>query len=201
MSGSHLFMNVKASIPFALTTLRLVLGPVALACALNGVARIVFLPILLTGLLSDIYDGVLARRFGVSTPFIRRYDSLTDVVYYLFILGSAWVLARGLIVDSRLMILALLISEAAGIAVSFAKFGCMPATHTYLAKTYGLALFAVFVAVLCQGGPWWIVNALGGIGLAANAEILAILLLSKQAPVDVLSIFHYRAARSAATQD
>ena len=37
---------MKRHLPFALTTLRLLLGPIALACALAGVTRFVFLPIL-----------------------------------------------------------------------------------------------------------------------------------------------------------
>ena len=75
---------MKRHLPFALTTLRLLLGPIALACAWTGVARLFFVPILVCGTLSDIFDGVLARRFGIATPGLRRYDSITDVVYYLF---------------------------------------------------------------------------------------------------------------------
>jgi hypothetical protein len=56
---------MKRHLPFALTTLRLLLGPIALACALAGVTRFVYLPILIAATLSDIFDGILARKFGV----------------------------------------------------------------------------------------------------------------------------------------
>lgn len=69
--------------------MRLLLGPIALACALTNVPRWIYLPILVAGTLSDIYDGILARSFGVATPALRRYDSVTDVIYYLFILAVA----------------------------------------------------------------------------------------------------------------
>ena len=72
-------------LPFALTTLRLLLGPVALFCALTNISRGIYMPILVAGTLSDIFDGILARRLGVATPALRRYDSITNVVYYLFI--------------------------------------------------------------------------------------------------------------------
>jgi phosphatidylglycerophosphate synthase len=85
---------MKRHLPFALTTLRLLLGPVALACALTNVPRWVYLPILVAGTLSDIYDGILARRFGVATPALRRYDSVTDVIYYLFILAPPFCYAN-----------------------------------------------------------------------------------------------------------
>ena len=64
-----------------LTTLRLLLGPIALALRADECStRWIYLPILIPATLSDIYDGILARRFGVATPALRRYDSITDVI-------------------------------------------------------------------------------------------------------------------------
>jgi hypothetical protein len=42
---------LKRHLPFALTTLRLLLGPIALACALTNVPRWIYLPILITATL------------------------------------------------------------------------------------------------------------------------------------------------------
>jgi CDP-diacylglycerol--glycerol-3-phosphate 3-phosphatidyltransferase len=89
--------NWKCRVPVALTTLRLLLGPIALACAHAGVNRFVFLPILVAATLSDIFDGILARKFGVATPGLRRYDSITDIIYYLFLLAVAWILCKPVI--------------------------------------------------------------------------------------------------------
>jgi CDP-diacylglycerol--glycerol-3-phosphate 3-phosphatidyltransferase len=91
---------MKRHLPFALTTLRLLLGPIALDCALTNFPRWIYLPILITATLSDIYDGILARRYGVATPALRRYDSITDVIYYLFILGAAFVLCKTVITQN-----------------------------------------------------------------------------------------------------
>ena len=180
---------MKRSIPALLTTLRLLLGPLALACALSGWPRWLFAPILLVATLSDIYDGVLARRFGVATPALRRYDSVTDMLYYLFVLYSTWLLCRERITSYWPLIVALLASEALCIAISFARFRRFPATHTYLAKLYGLALLACFLALLAFDAPGgWVVLACV-VGLAANAEIVLILCRSPVAPVDVVSIF------------
>jgi CDP-diacylglycerol--glycerol-3-phosphate 3-phosphatidyltransferase len=99
---------MKRCLPLALTTLRLLLGPLALFCALRGVARFVYLPILIVRTLSDIFDGILARRLGVATARLRRYDSVTHVIYYLFILAVAWILCRPVLVQHALA-LALLV--------------------------------------------------------------------------------------------
>jgi CDP-diacylglycerol---glycerol-3-phosphate 3-phosphatidyltransferase len=180
---------MKRHLPFALTTLRLLLGPVALACALTNMPRWVYLPILATGTLSDIYDGILARRFGVATPALRRYDSVTDVIYYLFILVAAFVLCKTVITQNWLLIALILLSEAGCILISYIRFGKYPASHSYMAKFYGLCLLAALIALLVFNTGSWTIIALAIVALTANLEIIAIHFVMNTPPVDVRSIF------------
>jgi len=176
-------------LPFALTTLRLLLGPAGLLCALDGFSRWFFLPMLVAGTLSDIFDGILARRLGVATPALRRYDSITDVVYYLFILGAAWILCRPIVAQNWLWLALILLSEAGVISVCYAKFKKYPATHSWLAKFYGLCLLGGLIALLVFNAGSWAIIALAAVALVTNSEIIAIHLLMDQSPVDVKSIF------------
>jgi len=176
-------------LPMALTTLRLLLGPVALACALTNVSRWVYLPILVAGTLSDIFDGILARRLGVATPALRRFDSITDVIYYLFILGAAWISCRNVVVQNWVLLALMLAAEAIAIIVSYAKFGKYPATHSWLAKFYGLCLLGGLIALLVFNGGNWVIISLALVALTANAEIVIIHLLMDKPPVDVKSVF------------
>jgi CDP-diacylglycerol--glycerol-3-phosphate 3-phosphatidyltransferase len=185
----YLSVQMKRHIPLLLTTLRLLLGPVALVCALTNVPRWVYLPILIIATLSDIYDGVLARRFGVATPTLRRYDSVTDVIYYLFILAVAWRLCKPVIAQNWLAIMLILLSEAASILVSFIRFGKYPATHSYLAKFYGLCLLSTLIALIVFNGGNWVIVTLMIVALITNAEIIAVHFIMDTAPVDVHSIF------------
>jgi CDP-diacylglycerol--glycerol-3-phosphate 3-phosphatidyltransferase len=180
---------MKRHVPFLLTTLRLILGPLALECACRGAPRWVYLPILLAGTLSDIFDGIIARRLGVATPGLRRYDSVTDMIYYLFILGATWVLCRPVLERNWLALALLLSSEALVILVCYTKFHQYPATHSILAKFYGLCLLGGLIAMLGFKAGDWAVITLATIALVANSEIIAIHLLSEKAPVDVKSIF------------
>jgi len=186
---------MKRHLPFALTTLRLLLGPIALACALTNVPRWIYLPILITATLSDIYDGILARRFGVATPALRRYDSITDVIYYLFILAVAWRLCQPVLVQNWILIALILFSEAAVILVSHVRFGKYPAAHSYLAKFYGLCLLAALAALLCFNAGSWAIIALAVVALVTNLEIIAIHFLMNTPPVDVKSIFAIKKMR------
>jgi len=77
------------AIPASLTLLRLFLGPLALWLAFTDAPRSVYAVILVAGLLSDYFDGVLARRLGVAREWLRRLDSTVDVIFYIFLLLTA----------------------------------------------------------------------------------------------------------------
>lgn len=177
------------AIPAALTTLRLLLGPLACWLATVNAPGWSFAFVLVVALLSDIYDGVFARRWGLATEFLRRYDSLTDLFYYGCILWSTWRVARPAIEPHGMLIAVLVAMEIACIAVCLLRFGKMPATHSYGAKLYGLALFTAFFCLLVLRSAPWVVPLTVGVGLLADSEILLILCLAKKPPVDVKSVF------------
>ena len=179
---------MKHQIPFLLTTLRLLLGPVALALAFANAARWLFLPLLITGTLSDIFDGIIARRLGVATPALRRYDSITDIIYYLFLLGALWRLCHAVVGQNLGAIAVILGSEAAVITLCAIKFGKYPATHSWGAKFYGLCLLAGLIALLAFDAGGWAIVALAVVAIVVNAEIFLLHLIARQPPVDVRSI-------------
>ena len=44
---------------------------------------------LILAFLSDVFDGILARRLNVATPDLRRLDSIADSTFYLAALLAA----------------------------------------------------------------------------------------------------------------
>jgi len=180
---------MKRHLPFALTTLRLLLGPIALLCALSHASRLIYLPILLAGTFSDIFDGILARKFGVATPTLRRYDSVTDIIYFLFTLAVAWMLCRPVIAGNLWLVALMLLSETGCILICLIRFGKFPATHSYLAKFYHLCLLGCLIALLVFNTGSWAIVTVAVVALVTNSEIMAIHLLMNVPPVDVPSIF------------
>ena len=139
-------------------------------------------------MLSDIFDGVLARRFGVSTPALRRYDSVTDIAYYLCILASVGIAEPRLLGRNWGWVVAMLLSEAALALLGLVKFQRLASAHSYLAKFFGLALFAGLVLILAFNISTGVLPALAIIGMVVNVEIILMLLVSKKPSVDVLLI-------------
>lgn len=176
--------------PLALTTFRLLLAPAVVGLASAGTVGWVWPAVLVAALLSDLFDGVFARRLGVSRPWLRRYDSATDVVFYLSVLVAVWLLREGVVRDYAWGIGALLVLELACNGVSLAKNGALPATHSYLAKGWAVLLALTFAVVLGWGEPWPLLDATVAYGVLVDVEVIAIILVTPGAAVDVPTIVH-----------
>ncbi|MFT3883458.1 MAG: CDP-alcohol phosphatidyltransferase family protein [Gemmatales bacterium] len=70
-------------LPLALTLSRFVLAPVLVAIASTSLPGWTLALICVIAFLTDLFDGILARRWGVATPQLRRLDVIADVVFYL----------------------------------------------------------------------------------------------------------------------
>jgi CDP-diacylglycerol--glycerol-3-phosphate 3-phosphatidyltransferase len=175
-------------LPLGLTLLRLGLAPLVVAIARAGGSPAGMGVCLTAAFLSDVYDGVLARRLGVATPTLRRLDSAADVAFYAGVIVAAATTRPALMVTNAWGLGGVLGLELLGIVVSFARFGRPSGTHAYSAKAWGVVLFATAVAVLCFGGGEWLLPVTIAFGVVAELEVLAILVISRAAPVDVRSV-------------
>ena len=176
--------------PLVLTTFRLLLAPVVVALAANGVGGWVWPAILFAALMSDLFDGMVARRLGVDRPWVRRYDSGTDVVFYLSILVAVWLLREQVVRQYLWGLALLLLLEVACNAVSLAKNRTLPATHSYLAKGWAVLLALTFAVVLGWGEPWPLLDLTIAYGVVVDVEVIAIILLVRGPAVDVPTVVH-----------
>jgi len=81
----------KQQIPWLMATGRALLGPVLVIgekCGWNGFT---LAALIVTALLSDIFDGVLARRWGCDTAAVRLFDSMADTFFYAFVVAALWI--------------------------------------------------------------------------------------------------------------
>ena len=176
------------AIPYALITARLTLGPLILFGAARDWDGGTLVTLLTCGVLSDIFDGMIARRLGAATPALRQADSAADVVFWLFVLAAAQLNTSAIYPRHTILLTVLLISELACQALSLARFRRLPATHSYAAKAWGLMLFVGFALLLSDvsAAPYVALMLFTGVGV--NLEILAILALAPTRPVDVPSL-------------
>jgi CDP-diacylglycerol--glycerol-3-phosphate 3-phosphatidyltransferase len=188
-------MRLAARVPLALTALRASLAPVVVALALAWPAPWAFGACLFAAFVSDVFDGIVARRLGVATPGLRRLDSLADSVFYLAALFAAWHLHADAIRAQAAPLAVLAVLEIARYAFDLRKFGKEASYHMWSSKLWGVALFAAFVALLVFGEDRVAVPVAIWIGVAADLEGLAISATLREWRTDVPTIWHARRGR------
>jgi CDP-diacylglycerol--glycerol-3-phosphate 3-phosphatidyltransferase len=139
-----------------------------------------FIVCLSLALISDILDGILARRFGVNSAAMRRYDSTADTIFYLSAVYAVWALYPEALKANQTGLLFLLGLELTRYAVDFLKFGRETSYHMWSAKLWNLTMFAAFVALLGLGFSGWLLTAAIYVGIASDLEgLIATMLLPK----------------------
>lgn len=182
-------LNRLNHIPIGLVMLRLAIAPLLLFDAWDHHASPFFLAAYIIAILSDISDGIIARRLGVSTPGLRQADSWADVTLFgCLALSTRWVYPEVLVTFQIPLAIALL-GQFSLYLLCFMKFGKAPSFHTYTAKAWGLALL---VAVIALYG-WQASQPLWGAIVLCWLNSLEEIVIALKLPTwqcDVLSLWH-----------
>lgn len=152
-----------------------------------GVHPVVVVLIVL-GVLSDIFDGVIARKLNVVTDKIRKLDSNVDVLFTIGVLASAFLL-RTRITDHIFEILTIVGLEAFTYLCYWLKFKKQPSNHSYLTKAFGVVLFVNF-CLMIGWNNFFLLKALMVISILSYIDGFAILIKLKKWKPDNKSIFH-----------
>lgn len=147
--------------------------------------------ILLTiGLLTDIFDGIIARQLNISTQKLRRLDSAIDQVFFISAAMATYIQCPDFFINNVLKLTILIGVEASTYLVSFLKFRKEIATHSIGAKVWTLLLFATLIQIILQCQSTALFNICFWVGLLTRFEIIAIILALKKWTNDVPSFYH-----------
>ncbi|RXR23909.1 CDP-alcohol phosphatidyltransferase family protein [Flavobacterium stagni] len=179
-------------IPLLLILFRLLLGPIAITLVVWDISHVrpILLVLLSLGFISDILDGIIARKTGVASAKLRRMDSQTDMVFWVCIGVCAWLLNPELIAENRLAVFTVLAMEALTYVYSFLKFGRETCTHAFLSKLWGITLLVVFVSLIGfahAGVPFALAIIFGVI---SHLDVYLIILILPKWTHDVPSAYH-----------
>jgi len=177
-------------LPAALIILRFFMGPLLLLNAIDGKADAWFIVGFVVAFLSDIFDGVIARRLGVSTASLRRADSWADVCLYLCVGVSAFLVHPDVIIAFCNPLSAVVGIQLIWWVVNLAKYGQPASYHTYSAKAWGVTLFVATIALFSFGYGGLTLSFAIAVGIIHTLEEIAMTLILPQWTHDVLSIVH-----------
>ncbi len=162
--------------PAALIVLRIILGPVLLLSCLSKTGPAVILAILLAAMLSDIFDGVIARRLGIVTAKLRVADSWTDAWFFFCVGVSAGLTSAGVVRAYWMPLAAEVVLQVVSYAFDLIRYRRIASLHAYSTKVWGFTLYLAAGGLLAfhSGALIWLMF---GVGLISAADALAIKLI------------------------
>jgi phosphatidylglycerophosphate synthase len=166
-------VGLRRAIPWGLIGLRVLGGPLIVLGAWRGWAGGWLGAMVAAALLSDIYDGILARRWGGETAGLRMSDSVADTIFYLGVVGALWIREPEVLRGNWPWWVGLFVIEGVRYGFDFWKFGKAASYHSYMAKAWGLLIAVAVVGVLSFGGLRWLIRVALVFGIVVNAEGLA----------------------------
>ena len=184
--------NIMKNIPYILIAIRFLLAPIIFFLAyLNGEeSRFIILSLMFLGLLTDIFDGIIARKVGVSSEKLRRLDSQVDLVFWLSLAFAAYFLNPELIKSEWKKITLIFVIEALCYLISILKFGKETCTHAWLSKMWGLSLLIAFTYLIGFQQAGWAFYLTIILGIVSHIDVILIILILPKWQYDVPSCYH-----------
>ena len=187
------------AVPRLLIYTRLACAPLVLFAAFAGWSGISLMVIAAVALLTDYFDGVIARQLRIDTAALRHFDSQADTVFYFAAGIALFVRFPGAWHAFRYGIGALVLVELGRMIFEWRKFGRPAAYHMWSAKLWGVSMLAGFIEVALGGGGRFLFAAIA-LGYLTNIEGLVASIVLREPHHDVATAWHaIRIARRGAT--
>jgi len=182
-------------VPALLIAIRVGLGPVLALLSNHSPPAWLVIAVLLAAMLSDLLDGIIARRLKIATELLRVADSRADAWFFLCVGWSAWLAAPDVVRAYAAPLVISVTLQGVSYIYDLARYRRITSLHAYSAKAWGFSLYVAAAALIAYkyGALIWFSFALW---LVSFVDAAAIKLLLPGWRHDVLSCVHaYRQRR------
>lgn len=140
---------IRSLVPNLLSALRIALMPAVLLTAVGG-SKPWFVGLLVAALLTDAFDGFLARRLHAESELGRKLDSLAD--YLVMITGIAGIALLWPDIMRRELpwVATGLVAFFAVVIYGFMRLGRAPCYHTWASKILAVACGPTLIPLLAE---------------------------------------------------
>jgi CDP-diacylglycerol--glycerol-3-phosphate 3-phosphatidyltransferase len=193
--------NFKYKIPLLLIYSRLLLAWLIFVITLTkpGWVTTALIILLITGLLTDVFDGIIARRLHVSNAHLRKLDTKIDRVFWLSALFALILLHPLFFLQHALQIAILLVFELSAWIIGRIKFRSGISFHSILSKFWAIGLLVMMVDVIPDGAAPVSFAIAFWYGLIAQTDIILIALILPEFQCDIPSSWHAMQIRKGRT--
>lgn len=170
----------KKSTPNLLSITRIIMSLVLVLFFQNPS---VFIPLYLLIGLTDVLDGMIARKTNAESDLGAKLDSIGDVVFYFVLVVYFFITHKEVVVDFCAPVLFIIAVRLINILIGFAKHKRLVMIHTITNKCTGLMIFVLPVLLIFSLKK--ILLAVLFFAFLAAIEELLIILISKKGEVDL----------------
>jgi CDP-diacylglycerol--glycerol-3-phosphate 3-phosphatidyltransferase len=141
------------------------------------------------GILTDVFDGIIARKLHISTDDFRVLDTVFDLLFYLSILLFSISINHTAFSDNKILILAILSLESLMYLLCLIRFRKLPSPHAILSKFWGIYIIIEFTLLInhVPGNHFSIALI---IGVFVHLDRLFIFILLRNWEHDIPSSYH-----------
>jgi phosphatidylglycerophosphate synthase len=172
------------SIPNAISIARMGAAPVLLAAVAGGRVRL-FEWLLLTCLLSDILDGLIARVFRLTSKLGAALDSVADVVMVLIGMLGVAVFQKTFVSAHHGVLLLVVGLYGAEVVASLLRYGRVSSFHTLLGRVAAYMAGIFVMTLFFWGYHGWLFHATVAVYIVELAEEMVLIYLLPEWRSDV----------------
>lgn len=182
---------MRNAVPRILVYSRIVIGLVCvfLACQVDDFRYWIF-ALMLTGLLTDIFDGIIARKLGVSTVALRKLDSLVDRFFWLMIFASCYLRYPLYTASVIPWVGIILLCEALVFLISWFRFKKGPSPHNLISKAWGISVAVAFSVIILTGSSQIAFQIMLGFAILSRFDSALIYIILPRWDHDIPSFYH-----------
>lgn len=192
IGGFFMRSSIMKNIPIALIYCRLIIGFLIIFISILQVNHYptYAISLLSIGLLTDIFDGIIARKLNISSEKLRRLDSSIDQIFFISVAVATYIQCPDFFKNNFIKLAILTGAEVMIYLVSYLKFKKEIATHSIGAKIWTIILFATLIEIIIHCESVVLFELCLWVGLITRLEILAIVFTLKKWANDVPTIYH-----------
>ena len=177
--------NLKYKIPSFLLYSRLFVALLMVCFSFLSVSKFLIVFMVIYAVVSDIFDGIIARRLKVSTPELRQLDTRIDTLFWLSCLFYLLINYSAFVQKHLTEIIILVFTELAIVLLGKLKFNERISFHTILSKFWALTILWFFIELVLFNHAYLSFKIVFYYGLLVQAEICLIALILKVNVTDI----------------
>lgn len=180
--------KILYKIPYMLLYSRLVVAVLIVVLSITKVSPIFIVALSIYAVLSDVFDGIIARHLNISTIEMRQLDTKIDTVFWFSCLFYICITQSQFLKTHLLQIFILVFSELFIIAFGILKFQERISYHTIFSKFWALLLLWFFIDLVLNNTCHYSFIISFWYGIFVQIEILLIAIILKDNQTDVPGI-------------